>query len=460
MDNINNKVQDDTSELLDMLFKNPTTSKLEYLKNLEIDNNSDLLVDLQDNIILPNLKQLSPSTSIFLREDIFSKYLDKIILDAFQHYGNQICLFKSVFYTDYFITIDFVDFIYKIPNILLSTIKKCTLDPSVRFYVVPLRLNLTYKDAHSNVVIVDNLYKTIEFFEPHGTTFMGSSIPKPYNIENHVKILLSRLFPIRAQYYSYKNVQNNCPIGLQSQQNIINPESGHCLAWSLLFIHVRINNLFLSPDYIIKYFNTYFTPIDLDAYMKRYIGLLETTTYNVHTKTLPNFKYNLNLSTQEKIHITERITSLTQQYLLELNSNKDKIMLNKIFEELISYHKFPNFNEIFFKTVNDFIEDFKSELASDSDTESFHTSEEDTVDEFLSSKRKLSDSEQDSKDKKLKSNKLSPLTLLFNEMENHKLSNEKQNTTPSDVISTTSSESELLSDDDEDELRSLYEQFK
>jgi hypothetical protein len=443
----------DTSQLLDILFK---PSKLDYLKNLEENNDTDFLIDLHNNVILPNLKGVLPSTSLFLREDIFSKYLDKIIFDAFTHYGNQMCLFKSVFYTDYFITIDFVDFIYKIPNILLSTINKCKLNPSVRFYVIPLRLNLTYKDAHSNVVIVDNLYKTIEFFEPHGSTFMITA-PKPYNIENHVKILLSRLFPIRAQYYKYQNVQNNCPIGLQSQQNIINPQSGHCLAWSLLFIHVRINNLFLSPNYIIDYFNKNFTPIDLDTYMKRYIALLEVTTFNVHTKTLPNFKYTLNLSQPEKLQITERIVSLTQQYLLELNSEKDKRILNKIFEELISYHKFPNFNEIFFKAVNDFIEE-----SQQLDTNSISQSgTENILDDIFLTKRKLSDSDiENSKDKKFKTDSKSPLSLLFEEMDQHRLSDNKTDalsTTLSEAFSTTSSDYE---DDDEDELRSLYEQFK
>jgi hypothetical protein len=32
----------------------------------------------------------------------------------------------------------------------------------------------------------------------------------------------------------------------------------------------------------------------LDKYMRRYISLLETTTYNI-TKTIPNFKYSLHL---------------------------------------------------------------------------------------------------------------------------------------------------------------------
>lgn len=404
-------------------------NKLDYITKLEtIYPDIDLIIDQEDNIILPNMKGLLPSTSIFLREDIFSKYLDTIIFNAFQQYGNQICLFKSVFYTDYFITIDFIDFLYKIPNILLNTINNCTMVQDIRFYVIPLRLNLTYKDAHSNVIIVDNYYKTIEFFEPHGTTFMGSYIPKPYNIENHIKILLSRLFPIYSQYYTYINVQNNCPIGLQTQQNIINPQSGHCLAWSLLFIHIRINNLYLSTDYIIKYFNRHFTPKDLDIYIKRYIGLLETSTFYINTKTLPNFKYNLNLSRQEKTNIFERIVTLTQQYLIELNSTNDKTILNTIFEELISYHKFPNFNEIFFNTVNTFI----NNTYNQSNTVSQQI---DTTDDSLTSKRKLFDTN-DTTYKKFKSNDTISLTNIEKNNENF---------------------SNVSYDDDEDELSSLYE---
>jgi len=29
--------------------------------------------------------------------------------------------------------------------------------------------------------------------------FQGFSVPKPYNIENHIKTLVSRLFPFRSQ---------------------------------------------------------------------------------------------------------------------------------------------------------------------------------------------------------------------------------------------------------------------
>lgn len=348
------------------------SSKLEKLSLLE-NMTDDNIYDAEDHIILPNLRHSLPSSSLYLKEDVFSKYLDKIILDTLKTDSDTVCAFQSVFITDYFITIDFVDFIYKIPNILLSSLEQCKNNTNIRFYIIPLRLNFNYKDAHSNVIIIDNQYKTIEYFEPHGVMFTGLDVP--YDIQRHIKILISRLFPIRSKLYTFKNVQNYCPIGLQGLQTITNPASGHCLAWSLLFINVRINNLYSSTDYIIEYFTKNFNSIDLDKYMRRYIGMLETTTEFANIKTFSNFKYNLGLSRTEGQNITTRIKYLINEYLTDtsteaklqsrqgaepissarylISSATDKT--NEIFEELISYHKFPFFNKLFFENINTFI---------------------------------------------------------------------------------------------------------
>lgn len=449
-------MSDSSEEILNALFGQ---TKLQYIESLENDV-TDSILDMQDNVILPNLKLMKPSQSLFLREDIFSKFLDKIIYDAFQNPKTQTCPIKSVFYTDYFITIDFVDFIYKIPNILLSSITKCKSNPNIRFYVIPIRLNLTYKSAHSNVIIIDNSEGTIEFFEPHGSMFQGFSVPKPYHIENHIKTLVSRLFPLRSQIYKYKNVQNNCPmgLGLQSKQNIINPQSGHCLAWSLLFIHVRILNLFLHPDDVINYFTTKFTAVDLDRYMRRYIALLENTTLYSQSKTLPSFKYHLFLSQEERYNISNRITSLTEQYLLESSTAKNKEVINKIFEELISYHKFPRFNDIFFSTVNEFIEEFKY---IPEPVESLFGPD---------SKRKLSPTTEEPRESKLSKTEPSPLTLLFGESDTTTdtktdittdITTDTTTDTTKEKTSASASESESESNynSDDEELDELYERF-
>jgi len=334
------------------------SSKLEKLSLLE-NMTDDNIYDMEENIILPNLRYSLPSSSLYLKEDVFSKYLDKIILDTLKTDNDTVCAFQSLFITDYFITIDFIDFIYKIPNILLSSLEQCKNNTNIRFYIIPLRLNFNYKDAHSNVIIIDKQYKTIEYFEPHGLMFTGLDVP--YDIQRHIKILMIRLFPIRSELYTFKNVQNYCPMGLQGLQTITNPASGHCLAWSLLFINVRINNLYSSTDYIIEYFTKNFNSIDLDKYMRRYIGMLETTTEFANIKTFSNFKYNLELSRTEGQNITNRIKYLIKEYLT--GSATDKT--NEIFEELISYHKFPFFNNLFFENINTFIHETENKSNKD-----------------------------------------------------------------------------------------------
>lgn len=356
-------------------------NKLLLLENIY----DEAILDPEDNIILPNLKFMGESNSLYLSEDLFTMYFDNIIKSSFNINNNNICYFESIFKTDYFITIDFVNFMYKIPNILLTSLKKCKNNPNIRFYILPLRLNFNYKNAHSNIIIIDNYLMTIEHFEPHGESFLGLNLP--YNIQNHIQTLINKLYPFRSRFYTFKNVQSSCPRGLQSKQNLANPSSGHCLAWSLLFIQTRINNLILTSDYIINYFNTRFTNEELDSYMKRFIGFLENTNI-VTTKTIPNFKFSLHLSEKEIENISNRIEYLVKSYLVDsTNKYVNSKHINTIFEELVSYHHFPKFNYLFFKNVNWF---YKQELLRDS-TDSDSDSESDVFDneiDELETKRK------------------------------------------------------------------------
>lgn len=125
-----------------------------YFEEL-IDN--DIIHDTNANVLLPNLYLANPSKSTYLSEDVFVKYFDVILLKNLKLTPDNslnICPFKSVYITDYFITLDFVNFTYKIPETLYESIERCKLS-NTRFYIIPLRLNLNYKSAHSNLIIVD-----------------------------------------------------------------------------------------------------------------------------------------------------------------------------------------------------------------------------------------------------------------------------------------------------------------
>lgn len=308
---------------------------------------SDNIIDytFKKNVILPNLYMAEESDAIYLDESIFTMYFDNIIDKTFNSKLNNVCLFKSVFISDYFVTVDFINFVYKIPNILKTLLDKCK-NQDVRFYIIPIKLIFGYKSAHSNVVIIDNNTLRIEFFEPHGDVFKGSTVP--YNIEYYIKRLIQNLFPIQIQLYDFINVQKSCPFGLQTKQSFVNPASGYCLAWSLLFINIRLNNLHLNSDDIIEYFET-FTPNDLNIYIRRFISFLEKNI-QIITKTLPNYEYPIDLLEDDKIKIHNRISELVQLYLRLENIDIDT--KNGIFEELMSYHNHPLFYSIFFETIN------------------------------------------------------------------------------------------------------------
>lgn len=334
------------------------------------------IYDVNSNMILPNLHLSEPSKSTYLSEDIFVKYFDVILLRNLQTNNSltKMCPLKSTYITDYFITLDFVNFTYKIPEILKMSIESCKIT-NTRFYVIPLRLNLNYKSAHSNLIIVDTQFNTIEFFEPHGNKFAGSEYELPYSIEKHIQYLIQKLFPIKSLFYKFKNVQNSCLRGLQTLQNLVNPTSGYCLAWSLLFIHLRILNLVYETNYIIDYLRKN-TPEQLDLYIRRYIGYLENTSHLLEKKLYPTVKYNMLLSEEELENIKNRIKFLLLHYT-DLSSviNKtpeDFIKINKYFEELISYHKIQNFDNIFFKYFNKYAlyNENDDNLSYNSDSES------------------------------------------------------------------------------------------
>lgn len=334
----------------------------------------EIIYDSNSNMMLPNLNLSEPSKSLYLSEDIFVKYFDVILLRNLQTFHDSslnMCPLKSLYITDYFITLDFVNFTYKIPEILKMSIESCKITHT-RFYVIPLRLNINYKSAHSNLIIVDTEFGTIEFFEPHGNKFYGSEYELPYNIEKHIQNLIKKLFPIKSLFYNFRNVQNSCPRGLQAMQNLINPNSGHCLAWSLLFIHLRILNLVFDTNYIIDYLHKN-TPEQLDLYIRRYIGYLENTSHLLEKKLYPTVKYKMMLSTLELDNIKNRIKFLLLHYSdLSSTINKtpdDFIKINKYFEELISYHKIQNFDNIFFKYFNKYALNDISDNSSDSDSE-------------------------------------------------------------------------------------------
>lgn len=321
--------------------------RIELIENVSnIDN--QYIYDFQSNLILPNLKGFFPSYSPVLLENIFTIFLDYII----KHNNNDnICFINSNRINDYFVTIDLVNLTYIIPQIIEEKVKECS-NKNNDIFILPIKIKINETDAHSNIIIIDHVHLQIELFEPHGILLLES----PIHITNLIFNLVNKLFLGESLLYNFKNIQNTCIFGVQSKQTLVDSISGHCLAWSLLFIHVKILNINIPSENIIHFLHT-LTPHELDIYIKKYISFLELLSINFTNKNYDNNIYTLSLTNTDILDIQNRIVFLINKYkkVMEETSDDDKNKedeIKKIFNELISYKNVESFHKIFFKTFN------------------------------------------------------------------------------------------------------------
>lgn len=307
-------------------------------------------------IVLPDILDLEPSESKKLSLIKFTQHLDTILSGI---KDVQICNLSSKFISDYYITIDFMTFKYTVPINLHEQLDKCKLKREIRFYIIPLILKFSEDNSHANVLIVDNLHKTIELYEPHGKQFSPGKNVFLFNIELHIKNLIKIILDRRINFI-FKNVHYACPIGFQARQSKINYESGHCVAWTLFFINIRLINLFKSSEEIIHYLNVSLSDTEIDLLIRKYITLIENETL-LENKKYINEYYDIKLSEHEESNIKKNIKEKINTYLKHQDFNINKYGgvnyftdIQKLFNEFIIYSKFNFFHELYFKTLENF----------------------------------------------------------------------------------------------------------
>jgi hypothetical protein len=308
-------------------------------------------------IILPNFKDLQPSKAQKLSLEKFAKYMDKIFLEDLTSVHPELgtCTLYSHFISDYYITIDFINFTYVIPNHIIDKLYECKTNRTIRFYVLPIMLKFNEKDSHANVLIVDNKTKTIEMYEPHGSKFLSKDIF--YDLEYHIKGLISHILS-RRTHFIFKNVHYKCPIGFQTKQAKFDKATGHCVAWTLFFIHVRLYNLDLNTTQIIDIFDK-FEPEKLDTYIRQYMTLIEKETKNIK-KFYKDSYIKLKLTPKEEEYVKKLIKQKVKEYFNNLDINIKSYSgiqfheVNKIFKEFINYSTFDFFHNLYFKTVEEY----------------------------------------------------------------------------------------------------------
>lgn len=146
---------------------------------------------------------------------------------------------------------------------LVKYIKDC----KERFLVVPLTLtgvdfNFAFTKtgvrqnviSHQNILIFDNLNKTVDRFDPHGKKD-GISVGHPvirspaYNnkeIDAFFKNYIKKILP----NYNYIDLELSCPyLGPQMKAD---RAEGYCITWSLMFTLLRLLNPDVPTDKLIK----------------------------------------------------------------------------------------------------------------------------------------------------------------------------------------------------------------
>lgn len=303
-----------------------------------------------NNLNLPDINNLQPSTSNKVSLEKFAQYFDKILQET---NINNTCVLYSNFISDYYITIDFTTFRYIIPNSIIERLNNCKTNRTIHYYIIPLILKFNDSDSHANVLIVDNIKKSIELYEPHGSNFSTNDPSLLFDIPFHIKNLIKYILHRRI-HFTFINVHESCPIGLQIKQvmSTSGKQSGHCVAWVLFFVHTRLLNLDQTSKNIINYFNK-FQPQTLDLYIRKYVTLIESQTLEIKKYTKDSY-IDFSLSNIELEKVKKNIQKNIDEYLTIASLDEPNQHMKKIFKKFIIYSKFDFFDDIYFTTVEKF----------------------------------------------------------------------------------------------------------
>jgi hypothetical protein len=133
-----------------------------------------------------------------------------------------------------------------------------------------LMINITTEEGnHANIAMINNVNKTIEFFEPHGyRRNKNSEIAGIKGIYNKKIKLLTKYFKDLLPSHSFINVTDFNKE--TSFQTLLDPEenSGFCVTWCILFIHYRLLNPHVLVSRLIERMHKQMTTPKLLRYAK------------------------------------------------------------------------------------------------------------------------------------------------------------------------------------------------
>lgn len=354
-------------------------------------------------IMLPIVEQLQPSSNIYLEEVQFVAFFDRLLHSiSSKHSPVSVCLNNNLFerqrqkmniptILENFLHIDLASFTAKMAKESVDYINKSCVKKSL--IIIPIKLGIldVHEDYnskfeinemldygtktmnifnefdkthhsiyHSNLLIIDNDNKRIEYFEPHGVIYNHLSV-RLVDMPNVIFNLIKDLFPFTKQY-EFRNAANTCLFGVQKLQYSVDQKAGHCLAWSLYFIMIRLTNYRIKvsssesiSEFLNRFLTTKFSPLQLDTIIKQFITFVSQlpTTAKVYSKHV-HIDMTTYIGIVEKIHMEDRCMKLAKLYFEKLFTYSFKD-IDKLFEELSSYRRLPSFQTTMNEALNHFL---------------------------------------------------------------------------------------------------------
>ena len=209
---------------------------------------------------------------------------------------------------------------------------------------------------HANLILIDNLKKTVERFEPYGEIYFSNCVELNLMLEQELannlgyKFIFIQSYPgfqIRSDEFEEKNKSYGDP-------------GGYCLAWCFLYLELKlyyentilanlkltikdenlVNNLTNNNDMVIKLINNYiinnfdndFPNLKTDIQIQKnlYMTFIRYYAKNLDkSKNKLMKKYGLNISTIYHLNLDDKI-----QKNIIYNLNNDIESINKINDNL------------------------------------------------------------------------------------------------------------------------------
>jgi hypothetical protein len=140
--------------------------------------------------------------------------------------------------------------------------------PGNIFTIIIINID-TKEGGHANIALINNLNKTIEYFEPHGyRKNKDSDIAGCKGIyRSKFKILMKLFKEILPAYTLINTVEHK---KASSFQSLLDPDenTGFCVMWCILFVHYRLLNQNILISKLIKHIDKFMSTNRLLKYAK------------------------------------------------------------------------------------------------------------------------------------------------------------------------------------------------